>query len=214
MPKQGQFAKSVRQKRLNDFKVKRHDQGTVIDESQLTDFLTVRFALTTKKKLPLTQRESAQRLLQEVVPRLRSFDGQLPDLMAELINELNAKTPWQFFWQLNEFWPLVQRFLQKEVPAVPLKSRILIKQTLDQAALDALLARALAQKIAMAMVLGQGRVDQHKVKQLTDMMIPSLYEGAHLSWIKVRKLLVPFGFVPNDGLNETTRQWLQDLAAL
>ena len=37
MPKQGQFAKSVRQK-LNDFKVKRHDQGAVIDETQLTDF--------------------------------------------------------------------------------------------------------------------------------------------------------------------------------
>jgi hypothetical protein len=42
MPKQGQFAKSVRQKKLNDFKVKRHEQGAVIDETQLTDFLTVR----------------------------------------------------------------------------------------------------------------------------------------------------------------------------
>ena len=97
MPKQGQFAKSVRQKKLNDFKVKRHDQGAVIDETQLTDFLTIRFALTIKKKLPSVQRESAQRLLQEIAPRLRNQDGRLADLMAELIVELNAKTPWQFF---------------------------------------------------------------------------------------------------------------------
>lgn len=214
MPKQGQFAKSVRQKRLNDFKVKRHDQGAVIDESQLTDFLTVRFALTTKKKLPLVQRESAQRLLQEIAPRLRTFDGQLADLMAELINELNAKTPWQFFWQISEFWPFLQQFLQKEVPAVPLKSRILIKQTLDQTALEALLAQALAQKTAMAMLLGQRQVDRHKVKQLTDLMVPSLYEGSRLSWTKVRKLLAPFEFTPGEGLDETTRQWLQGLAVL
>lgn len=45
MPKQGQFAKSVRQKKLNDFKVKRHEQGAVIDETQLTDFFNGPFCL-------------------------------------------------------------------------------------------------------------------------------------------------------------------------
>ncbi|MFR0771653.1 MAG: hypothetical protein ACLSH6_06785 [Limosilactobacillus pontis] len=46
MPKQGQFAKSARRKRVNNFKVRRHQQGQTIAGDQLTDFLLVRFGLT------------------------------------------------------------------------------------------------------------------------------------------------------------------------
>ena len=214
MPKQGQFAKSVRQKKLNDFKVKRHDQGAVIDETQLTDFLTVRFALTIKKKLPSVQRESAQRLLQEIAPRLRNQDGRLADLMAELIVEFNAKTPWQFFWQISDFWPVLQKFLQKEVPAVPLSRRILIRQVLSQTELERMLGQALTQKTAAAMLLGQGQAEAAKINQLSGLLMADLYQETHLNWQKVRQLLAPFAFSIDEELDETTRQWLRDLTAL
>ncbi|MFR0610202.1 hypothetical protein ACLUWI_07005 [Limosilactobacillus mucosae] len=214
MPKQGQFAKSFRPKKLNDFKVKRHSQGAVIDETQMTDFLTIRFALTIKKKLPIVQRESAQRLLQEIASRLRNQDGRLTDLMAELIVELNAKTPWQFFWQISDFWPVLQKFLQKEVPAVPLSQRILIKQTLSQAELERLLGQALAKKTAAAMLLGQDQAETEKINQLAVMMMADLYEETHLNWQKVRQLLAPFKFSIDNELDETTKQWLRDLTAL
>lgn len=214
MPKQGQFAKSVRRKQLNNFKVKRRDRQNAIADNQLTDFLTVRFALTAKKRLPVTQRESAQRFLQEISAQLPSNDGQLDTIVKQLIDEINSRVPWQFFEQLSEFWPLLQKFLQKEVPAVPLKKQILIKSTVSQEQLQLWLANALANKIAMATLLGQGQVNLAKTKQLAKLLLPSLYQENVISWEKVKALLAPFPFDVEQAPDETTRQWLISLTVL
>ncbi len=71
MPKQGHFAKSMRTKQINDFKVKRNATGATIDDEQLTDFLVVRFALTAKKRVQSEARETAQRFLIEICDSLQ-----------------------------------------------------------------------------------------------------------------------------------------------
>ena len=134
--------------------------------------------------------------------------------MAELIVELNAKTPWQFFWQISDFWPVLQKFLQKEVPAVPLSQRILIRQVLSQTELERMLGQALTQKTAAAMLLGQGQAEAAKINQLSGLLMADLYQETHLNWQKVRQLLAPFAFSIDEELDETTRQWLRDLTAL
>ena len=75
LPKQGQFAKSSRIKQLNNFKVKRHGQGSTISADQFTDYLLVRFALTTKKKVAKGAQETVQRFLIEIGDQLLENDG-------------------------------------------------------------------------------------------------------------------------------------------
>lgn len=115
--------------------------------------------MTIKKKLPSVQRESAQRLLQEIAPRLRNQDGRLADLMAELIVELNAKTPWQFSGK-SAILASAAKFLQKEVPAVPLSQRILIRQVLSQTELERMLGQALTQKQRLQCCWDRARLRQ------------------------------------------------------
>ena len=97
MPKQGHFAKSTRTKQLNDFKVKRGATGGTIDDGQLTDFLVVRFALTAKKRVQPSSRETLQRFLIEICDTLQANDGDLNKIIPNLLISLNARVPWQFY---------------------------------------------------------------------------------------------------------------------
>ena len=109
---------------------------------------------------------------------------------------------------------MLQKFLQKEVPAVPLSQRILIRQVLSQTELERMLGQALTQKTAAAMLLRQGQAEAARINQLSGLLMADLYQETHLNWQKVRQLLTPFAFQIDDELDETTKLWLQDLASL
>lgn len=211
MPKQGHFAKSTRTKQLNDFKVKRGATGGTIDDGQLTDFLVVRFALTAKKRVQPSSRETLQRFLIEICDTLQANDGDLNKIIPNLLISLNARVPWQFYPVILEEWDLLQGFLKKELPAVLLKKRLRIKQEISTQKLKDLIAELLAKKITAITFINQPETAENKKDQVMAMMLTTIYHDQTIEWAKVRLLLAPFDFKIAPELDEETKKWLQTL---
>ena len=213
MPKQGQFAKSARLKQLNNFKAKRHQgKGNTINNDQLTDYLVVRFALTAKRRVPQSAQETTQRFLIEIADQLVAKQGKLAKIVPELVNRLNAQVPWQFFKQVTDNWNLLQKFLVKEVPAVPLASRVRISDQVTPAELNQLVATVLAEKGAMSTLLNPTKIDPAKKKQTTQLLLLTLYQGGQIDWPKVAALLSPLPYQPDSSLDQVTQDWLRTLS--
>lgn len=212
MPKQGHFAKSMRTKQLNDFKVKRNATGATIDDEQLTDFLVVRFALTAKKRVQSGTRETVQRFLIEICDSLQENDGDLQAIIPNLLVSLNSRVPWQFYPEILGEWDLLQKFLQKELPAVPLEKRLRIKHPVTTQEMETLIAKLLAKKITAITFINQPGVDPHKKDQMVTMMLTTIYHDQTIEWEKVRLLLAPFKFEIAPELDEETKDWLKKLA--
>lgn len=212
MPKQGQFAKSTRLKRVNNFKVRRHQQGQTIGDDQLTDFLLVRFNLTAKKRVPRDSQETVQRFLIEVSDQLIPSNGDLATLVPELLADINHRAPWQFYWQLLPQWALLQDFLKKELAAVPLAPRRYVTTTVTTADLGQQVARLLAQKAAAITFLKRPHVPTAMQEQTAQLLFASIYSGKQIDWTKVRALLAPFPFTVDNNLDAGTQEWLRQLA--
>lgn len=212
MPKQGQFAKSTRTKQLNSFKVKRRSGGNTIPTDQLTDFLLVRFALTAKKRVAPAAQETVQRFLIEISDRLVAANGNLAQLVPPLLSKLNSQVPWQFYAQLTANWALLQRFLVKELPAVPLVKRLRVTSQLSGVQLNRLVAEQLAQRGAVATLLGRGTLPPAQTRLLAKQLQGALYQDGRLDWPRVRALLAPLPYRPAAELDAPTRQWLSALA--
>lgn len=213
MPKQGQFAAAKRVKQLNNFHQKhQHHESRVIDDDQLVDFLLVRFALTTKKRLPADSREGLQRFLQEMVPRLVTNVGDVGQTIADLLPALRTRVPWQFFRQVSDQWTTFQHFLQREVPAVPLKERLLIVNQLTPQEFNARLATSLAGQL-VALTTLQTTLPAKMKQAMIIQMREAIFDGTALDWEKVRSLWRPFPFDVESAPDEKTRQWLLALLA-
>ncbi|MBB1098889.1 hypothetical protein H5R88_01950 [Limosilactobacillus sp. WF-MT5-A] len=212
MPKQGHFAKSIRTKQLNDFKVKRNATGAIIDDEQLTDFLVVRFALTAKKRVQSGAQETVQRFLIEICDSLQEDNGDLQVIIPNLLMSLNARVPWQFYPAILEEWDLLQKFLQKELPAVPLKKRLRIRRIVTTQEMETLIAKLLVRKITAITFIKQPGADQNRKDQMATMMLTTIYHEQTIEWDKVRLLLAPFKFEIAPDLDEETKGWLKKLA--
>ncbi len=212
MPKQGQFAKSTRTKQLNSFKVKRRGGGNTIPTDQLTDFLVVRFALTAKKRVAPAAQETVQRFLIELADRLVEANGNLVQLVPPLLTKLNSQVPWQFYAQVTANWDLLQRFLVKELPAVPLAQRLRVTAQLSTGQLNQLVAKQLAQKGAAATLLGRGPLPPAQTQLVAKQLLAALYRDGQVDWQQVRALLAPLPYQPAPDLDLPTRQWLTALA--
>lgn len=214
MPKQGQFAKSTRLKQLNNFKVRRHQQGQAITTDQLPDFLLVRFNLTAKKRIPHAAQETTQRFLIEILDQLVASQGDLASLVPELLDDINHRAPWQFYMQLLPQWNLLQDFLKKELPAVPLAKRCYVTTTVTAIDLTKTVAQLLAKKAAAITFLKQPNVPAAMRQQTAQLLYGSIYHDGTIDWDRVRALLSPFPFTIDPQLDEGTRQWLQALSQL
>ena len=213
MPKQGHFAKSSRLKQLNNFKVKRPQvAGNEISGDQLTDFLVVRFALTAKKRVPAVAQETSQRFLIEVSDQLTNHQGNLSLIVPAVIRKLNPQVPWQFFQQLLANWALLQRFLVKELPAVPLNPRLRITEQVAVDVLAQLVAHQLAIKGAATTLLNRPQVTPALKQRTTQLLLDTLYQGGQVNWTQVRALLAPLPYQPPVELDASTREWLLDLS--
>ncbi|WP_295745616.1 hypothetical protein [uncultured Limosilactobacillus sp.] len=213
MPKQGRFAAAKRVKQLNNFRQKhQHHESRVIDNDQLVDFLLVRFALTTKKRLPADGRESLQRFLQEMVPRLATNGGNVGQTIEDLLPLLRTRVPWQFFWQVSDQWALFQHFLQREVPAVPLEERLLIVNPLTPREFNVRLAASLAGQLVSLTTL-RTKLPAKMKQAMVIKMRAAIFDGTTFDWEKVRTLWRPFPFDIDSAPDEKTRQWLLALLA-
>lgn len=213
MPKQGHFAAAKRVKQLNNFHQKhQYHESRAIDDDQLADFLLVRFALTTKKRLPASSRESLQRFLQEMIPRFVDNHGSVAESVDDLLPAMRTRVPWQFFRQVTEQWDVFQHFLKREIPAVPLKEHLLVIDQLTPHDFSMRLASSLAEQLVSLTTL-QTKLPNKMKQALMVKMRSTIFDGTSIDWGKVRALWQPFPFDVDSALDEKTRQWLLALLA-
>lgn len=212
MPKQGQFAKSSRIKRVNNFKVKQHRQGKIIHNEQLVDFLVVRYALTLKKRIAPNAQETVQRFLMEISTKLISNNGDLQAIIPLLLTSLSARVPWQFYRQVSLEWENLQVFLKKELPAVPLKQQLRITQTVSITDFNRLVANLLAHKVAAITLIKRSGQQSALQEQTAQLLFASLYQDSQVKWDQVAALLAPFDFPVPAELDAGSKKWLTELA--
>lgn len=212
MPKQGHFAKSTRLKQLNQFKVKKHESGNTINNDQFIDYVLVRFALTTKKRLPTLVGETNQRFIMELCAELNPGNNDLGAIASRKLAELQSRVPWQFYQQVVTSWSLVQRFLQREIPAVPLAVPVRLSNPITEQQLYQLVAQLIARQTTATMFLNRP-VNEQVQQQTAERLLKVILIKGQIDWAKVAALWAPFPFTPADSLDEGTKQWLTQLAS-
>ena len=210
MPKQGQFAKSSHLKQLNQFKVKRHSNQAVIDEEKFVDYLVVRFNLTSKKKLASNIQESNQRFLIEILNTQQKGKLDLAQVVPQLLRKLNSRVPWQFYQQIITGWDILQQFIKREVPAVPLERRVIVSGKITTKSLVGLIAQELAIK-ATAMTFLNRPVNKQIQKITEQRLLKTIYQSDQINWQQIEILFKPFPLQIDPQLDQGTKDWLQAL---
>lgn len=214
MPKQGQFARSQRHGISKSFHQhhQRQRQRT-IDQTMVNDFLIVRYRLTTGKHLEPLDRETGQRFLQELTPRLQETSFDLSVAVHQTLVEINAKVPWQFFYQLSRNWTLLNQFIQRELPALPLAEPVLLKNLVTQEWLDQVIVQLLAKRI-IGMTLLQRTVAATVQQNLIHQMATTLESDSQIQWSKVAAVFKPWSFPLDERLDSGTRDWLKAISQI
>lgn len=182
----------------------------MIDPDQLENFLLVRYALTARRHINPSERESCQRFLQEVASRLNGGNVVMDQFSARLVGDLLPQLPWQFFMQVANNWPTLRQFLGRELPAVPLRDRLRVASLPTEAEFNELLVTKLARQIAALTLLNKANsADQREM--LATAMQQTLYQNGQISWAQVRVLYAPLGYTVPENVDDGTRQWLLDL---
>lgn len=123
MVKQGRFAKSSKLKQIKQIRRRmHHPAGRVIQPDQFKEFVLVRYGLTLKKKYHDSDKETMQRFLMELLDVAGTTSPwQLNRIVAETFQNINVRVPYQFYQRVLLNWEPFVQFLNKEIPAVPLK---------------------------------------------------------------------------------------------
>lgn len=213
MPKQGQYAKNQRQVHVKTLRRRGNAQaGRTIADSQFNDFVLARFALTSKQHLPALAAESSQRFLQEFLPRLQKSNGNMTMAVRTTLQYCLGHVPWQFFKQVSESWATLAHFCQREIPATPLAKRLLIKQPVDQAQLNQLMAELLGKQAAATTLVNSANksLQQLMAQRLTQQILID----ETIDWKAVRQLLQPFNKSLNTADDPGTQEWINQLSEL
>ncbi len=210
MPKQGQFAKSSRLKQLNQFRVKQHSQQNVIDDEQFVDYVVLRFNLTNKKRLEKNIQESNQRFLIEILDVCQEQNLDLTAIIPELLKKLNSRVPWQFYRQIIAGWEVLQQFIRRELPGVPLKKQILVSGTVTKEDLTKMVAEELATK-ATAMTFLNRPVSKQIQEMTKSRLLQVVYQGNKINWQQIVTLFKPFPLTIDPQLDQGTKEWLMAL---
>ena len=210
MPKQGQFAKSSRLKQLNQFRVKQHSQQNVIDDEQFVDYVVLRFNLTSKKRLEKDIQESNQRFLIEILDACQKRNLDLNAIIPELLKKLNSRVPWQFYRQIIAGWEVLQQFIRRELPGVPLKKQILVSGTVTKEDLTKMVAEELATK-ATAMTFLNRPVSKQIQEMTKSRLLQAVYQGNKINWQQIVTLFKPFPLTIDPQLDQGTKEWLMAL---
>ena len=207
MPKQGQFAKSSRLKQLNQFRVKHHSQQNVIDDEQFVDYVVLRFNLTSKKRLEKDIQESNQRFLIEILDACQKRNLDLNATIPELLKKLNSRVPWQFYRQIIAGWEVLQQFIRRELPGVPLKKQILVSGTVTKEDLT----KMVAEELATAMTFLNRPVSKQIQEMTKSRLLQAVYQGNKINWQQIATLFKPFPLTIDPQLDQGTKEWLMAL---
>lgn len=212
MVKQGKFASATKQVKLKNHHQKMTKQQATIKKEQLFDFMMVRFGLTTKKRIAKPDQETVQRFLTSLLTDLEETAViDLKDLAEKTLERINVMVPWQYYRVIVANWPQLQAFLSRELPAVPLAERLIVKANVSKAAFQALVTRQLAVN-SMLLTFNQQpellkTVSSTQITQLTQ----AFTEKETIAWDKVAAMFKPFSKQIDAQNDSATTDWLETL---
>ena len=215
MPKQGQFARSHHRQVIKNL---RHHQSQQtarrINKQMANDFLLVRFALTSGKLVSAIDRESIQRFFQELTPRLIRNDFDLRAGVGDVLQYVNARVPWQFYYQISTNWPLIEHFLHRELPALPLKQPVIVKNSVDQQWLNQRVGHLLVQRIVVLTLIKQDPNQALQRVMATRLQATIMDATGNINWKQVQALLKAFAFPIDHSLDAGSQKWLTQISQI
>ncbi|MFD1124483.1 hypothetical protein ACFQ22_03800 [Lentilactobacillus raoultii] len=215
MVKQGKFAKSSKLRQIKEIRKARQEKNDrTITPAQFAQFVFVRYGLTLKAKMIGTDKETIQRFLIEWVDNAPLNENwSIQQLAVETLKKINVRVPYQFYRAIVRNWSKFQRFLKREIPAVPLKKRLLLTDFLTSEAFEKVVARQLAANTLLA-TLGN---NPQLMKQINLNQVATLAEnfmdGNHINWKKVEAAFKPLPFDSSTAPDTPTKNWLAKLSS-
>lgn len=214
MVKQGHYASVSRQKRLRQLKQRHQVQAArVIEPAAVSEFLLVRYHLTRGKQQRPVLRKTMQRFLTQwlaVAQETTAPVWSVATITKQTLQQFNRQLPWQGYALINQAFPDWTRFLAKEVPAVPLATRLQLSEPLDQTAWRQLLSEQLAINTLLGMFGEQ--LSQVTTAQVTQLQA-SVQTATGIDWPKVASLVAPIT-ITAENADAGSQTWFKQLAAL
>lgn len=213
MVKQGSFASVSSVKQLGQFKQRtKLAESQAIQPEQIKEFLVVRYHLTQNARLAPVTKETMQRFLMAWLDNATAQTWALTTITQQTLGQIATQVPWQFYALVNSEWRRFQKFLQKEVPAMPLVTRRLV--TAEAETITALVAQQLALNWFLTMYAAMpDRLAAVTEQQVADLQ-QSLLIDDQINWQNVATVYSTAPFVMPTDVDEGTVTWLQTLTDL
>jgi hypothetical protein len=213
MVKQGRYAKSSKMKQIKAIRKRMHaPAGRVIQPDAFDQFVLVRYGLTLKKRLKGIAKETVQRFLQEMLV-VTSVDEawSLETILVKTFKNINIKVPFQFYRVMMANWPEVQHFLQREIPAVPLKHRIIVTNPVNADQLQTIILNQLAANTLIETLGGNPDMMKTITSKQVEQLTAGLVTNDVIDWNKVSTIFQPIGFDVDSAEDAGTKQWFEQL---
>lgn len=214
MVKQGRFAKSSKLKQIKQIRRRLHHQpGRVIGPEQFQNFVLVRYGLTLKKKYRHSDKETMQRFLIELLGVAGAGPTwPMATLVTKTFSQIGIRVPYQFYRQVLKNWESFNHFLEREIPAVPLKERISLIDLASTADVEQIILRQLAANTLFS--TGNPQLIKLMRPAQLDFLVANLSSDQAIDWQKVKAVFEPIGFDTTTAPDSATQQWLNELKEL
>ncbi|WP_283680084.1 hypothetical protein [Lentilactobacillus sp. Marseille-Q4993] len=214
MVKQGKFAKSSKQKQIKQIlKRKKQASERTIPDSELEEFLLVRFGLTLKKRVAKKNKESVQRFLIEWIGAAQDMQTwSFRNLFPVVLQRININVPWQFYRQIETNYNRFQNFMKRELKAVPLKERKTTSDEIDDNGVQEIIAGQLAANTFIATTGGNPELLKKVSQDQLEAVVDSFSGDQEINWDKVKEIFDPIGFEINQELDDGTKEWLASIS--
>ncbi|MDR3190536.1 MAG: hypothetical protein LBT80_04940 [Lactobacillaceae bacterium] len=218
MVKQGNYASSSQLQHVRSFKQSAPAKAQrTIDETQLVEFIVVRYHLTQNARLTPIVKETMQRFLLswlETAP-LDAAVWPLAEITATVLAKTATKVPWQFYALVLGEWERFQKFLQKELPAVQMTQ----PKHLDGALTRAEFAHLVGEQLAVNWFLqtfsdNSDMLNRVSEAQIAEMRKSFIGADGHGDWANVAAVYDTTVLSMGDKADEPTRDWLTNLGEL
>ena len=153
-----------------------------------------------------------QRVLMTLLDNATGSTWSLDKLFVTTLGQIANQVPWQFYALLATEWSRTQKFLNKEVPAVPLNERIIVTDDVTD------VPEKIAQQLAINWFLMMFATMPERLAAVTEQQVADtkqsfLQDGA-INWANVATVYSTTPFIMPDDVDEATKTWLTDLQTL
>jgi hypothetical protein len=211
MVRQGQHAGVSAQKKARRFSVKQQgNAGQIVSKTKLTEFVLVRYQLVYGNKKPALVLETVRRFLAVLIdaaPQAGVWD--LGKIVKLALANTGDQVPWQFYVIIAHEWTTLERFLLKELPAVPLAERIIVSND-SWSMSDVIAAQLGAGWFINTYGAGSERLSQVTEQQLTT-LTQSFTTEEGVNWQNVKQLYATVAINIPQNVDNNTKLWFEQL---